>query len=51
MYFGTQSRLKLVTTPNLIVGDATIEVVDTFKYLGVLLDGSLEFDAHADHVC
>ncbi len=51
MYFGTKAKLKQVPSDSLVVGNDTIEVVETFKYLGVLLDGSLKFDAHTEYVC
>ncbi len=47
MFFGTTYTLSnIAPPPNIRSNDEVIEIVDKFKYLGVILDGRLTFTHH-----
>ena len=56
--FGKDERVVLWNLPRLtkldithmLFNDEEIEFVDQFKYLGVILDGSLKFKPHVDYL-
>ena len=52
LIFGTKPKLKkLPTVPlQLTINNQNIEQVSSFKYLGIILDDSLNFIEHIDHV-
>ena len=50
MFFGTAPRLNIVETKHMLFNDNTIEFLDKFKYLGVVLDGQLKFKSHVDYL-
>ena len=51
MFFGTNSKLKDVTDNHLDYEGNQIEVVEQYKYLGVVLDTRLSFDKHTSYLC
>ena len=50
MIFGTSSRLKTCPPPDIHIDNTAIEQVDSFKYLGVVLDRTLSFSKHIEHI-
>ena len=50
MIFGTKTRLKLCGDMPIIINGDVIERVNEFKYLGVILDDMLTFDAHIAYI-
>ena len=50
MYFGTETRLHTVHTECINYEGGDVDVVKNFKYLGMMLDGKLKFDAHVDYM-
>ncbi len=44
------NKLKY-TTPRLFMGGSELQLVDKFRYLGVILDKKLNFTAHIESVC
>ncbi len=50
MIFGTKSRLKHCGDMPVIINGDVIERVTEFKYLGVILDEMLTFDAHIAYI-
>ena len=47
MYFGTQPALKKVNpTTKIHMGNEELEIVTSFKYLGIILDGELKYDLY-----
>ena len=50
MCFGTNHTLKMVQDIKIEQGGQEVEIVDRFKYLGVILDLYLKFDKHVDYV-
>ena len=46
MIFGSQKKIKSVRHPCLKMNDKVLEVVQTYKYLGMTLDSSLTFTNH-----
>ena len=50
MLFGTPKRLKPTTPLNIMIDNTPIEQVDSFKYLGVVLDSVLSFSNHIDYI-
>lgn len=51
MLFSRRAGKLNLSNVTLAHGSHTIEFVDEFKLLGVVLDGSLSFRKHADYVC
>ena len=50
MLFGTRHNLNKFNNVSLIYGNETIERVDNFKYLGVVLDPQLSWNDHAHYL-
>ena len=50
MYFGTRQSLSKCNDITVTLNDETIECVEEFKYLGVVLDRCLRFDSHVQYV-
>ncbi len=50
MCFGTPHTIRQVTDPTIVYGDIEIELVDDYKYLGVVLDPTLKFYRHVDYL-
>ncbi len=42
MYFGTPAKLATITNDSIMLSGGNIEVVQAFKYLGLMLDGRAE---------
>ncbi len=51
MFFGTAHKLKEVTSKSILFQGSEVEIVDSYKYLGVLLDSKLNFDKHVNYLC
>jgi hypothetical protein len=51
MVFKSYQKKTCMTDFKLTIDSKDIEHVEAYKYLGVYLDTSLKFDAHADYVC
>ena len=51
MFFGTQNRLAKINEESLPFEDTSVEIVDQFKYLGLILDCKLTFSKHVEYVC
>ena len=50
MLLGTKQRLQGATPIEIINGAKKVEMVDHFKYLGVVLDNCLTFDRHVSYI-
>ena len=50
MCFGTQHTTSQTKDSNITYEGVNIEVVEEYKYLGVILDPLLKFDKLADHL-
>ena len=50
MTFGSRKFIKQRISPSLLLGDIPLGNVTTFKYLGVILDRELKFNAHAQNI-
>ena len=50
MLFRIPGRLKIMENIMVYVGENTLERVETFKYLGAMLDPQLTFKAHCEYV-
>ena len=50
MFFVTTPRLKNLTGSQMLFNKEVIEIIDQFKYLGVVLDRPLKFKAHVDYL-
>ena len=50
MVFGTRSMVKKVQNIRLLVEGVTLQVVPTYKYLGITLDSTLLFNNHVKNV-
>ncbi len=50
MYFGTSQKLGNIGPVPVILNDTEIKRVQTYKYLGLMLDQRLGFDAHIDYL-
>ncbi len=48
--FGTAPRLRTTNTTRIVFNNERIGFVDQVKYLGVMLNGPLNFKAHADYL-
>ncbi len=48
MIFGTKPKLRAIRDSPLKIGDETVERVAVFKYLGILLDESLDWEPHVN---
>lgn len=51
MVDGSHQRLKLLPEINLRLDNTSIAKVDTYKYLGVVLDSNISWSAHTDYTC
>ncbi len=50
MFFGTNHTLSNIDPPNIVSNKEGIEIVDTYKYLGVMLDSKLTFTHHVTYL-
>ena len=50
MYLGMTSKTSKDSRDKLVTGQGEIDVVNKFKYLGVMLDNNLTFKAHVDYL-
>ena len=50
MFFGTSQKLAQSQPKPVYLDNVEIEPVTTYKYLGLVLDPKLKFDAHVDHL-
>ena len=50
MFFGTAMKLKQVEEKQLIFNSTNIDIVESYKYLGIMLDGPLRFDKHVTYL-
>ena len=50
MYFGTRAKVGDITNSTVQTCNGTVDVVKSFKYLGIMLDGGLKFDMHVDYM-
>ena len=50
MILGSQRRLNVINDVNLTIAGVNIERVETFKYLGIMLDQYLSFESHIQYV-
>ena len=50
MYFGTANKTSKNSSSNLSLEVGSIEVVTSFKYLGIMLDTNLTFKPHVDYL-
>ena len=50
MFFGTTHTLAAIEPPSIKADDDQIEIVDKFKYLGVILDSKLTFTHHVTYL-
>ncbi len=50
MLFGTSHQLQNIGTVNITHDNSTLEVVNTFCYLGIVLDSRLTFSSHVQHI-
>ncbi len=51
MLIGTQQRIRTFGTPEINAGGTDVELVYTFKYLGIMLDQHLKYDAPVSYLC
>ena len=51
MFFGTNSKLSQIDSTTLVTANGNPDIVDQFKYPGIMLDPKLNFSAHANYVC
>ena len=51
IFFGTKSKMSVITIYSLPFQDSSIETVDQFKYLGLMLDSKLTFSKHVEYIC
>ena len=49
--FGSEKRLKDCTIPQVKIDNAEIEHVESYKYLGLLLDANLNWNEHVNSLC
>ena len=50
MIFGTKPKLRAIRDSPLKIGDETVERVSAFKYLGMLLDESPDWEPHINRL-
>ena len=50
MTFGSRKFIKQHISPTIKIGNEPLDNVQTFKYLGVILDRELKFNAHAQNI-
>ena len=50
MTFGSRKYIKQRILPSMHIGAVLLGNVQTFKYLGVILDRELKFNAHAQNI-
>ncbi len=50
MFFGTNHKLNMITSNEMQFEDKPLEIVDNYKYLGVMLDSKLCFDKHVNYL-
>ena len=50
MIYGMRAQLKKIQYHRLMIGDEIIEKVQSFKYLGMILDPVLSFNKHIDSI-
>ena len=51
MVLGTNNMVNTAKDLQVSYGEAKIEVVDRFRYLGIILDSTLSFKYHIDYIC
>ena len=51
MYFGTSHCLKDITTRDFEFTGTVVERVESYKYLGIMLDNKLRFDKYINYLC
>ena len=49
--FGSQRRLQQTSKPEIKINNEEVEHVDSYKYLGVQLDKTLNFEDHIESLC
>ncbi len=50
MTFGTRTKVSVMPSKELKIGNTTINRVQEFKYLGVKLDSCLTFNNHVQYI-
>ena len=50
MFFGSRQKLRNVNIETMVCDDSEIEVVQKYKYLGMILDTELKFDQHVRYL-
>ena len=50
MFFGMPYTTSQINEPIIRAGNVTIEAVEEYKYLGVVLDKNLKFDKYVDYI-
>ena len=50
MFFGTPAKLKQTNVTHLDFNGIEINMVESYKYLGIMLDGPLHFDKHVSYL-
>ena len=50
MFFGTGAKLKQINTTQMNFSGVNIDVVDCYKYLGIMLDSQLRFSKHVAYL-
>ena len=50
MFYGMGQKLKDVSDSTMNFGTNSIDIVDTYKYPGVMLDSKLKFDKHVNYI-
>ena len=50
MIFGTRSRVKNAKNVKIVINNEKIQTVPSFKYLGILLDSTLNYNLHISSV-
>ena len=50
MIFGTKSKIRNLSLPNIVMGSDNIEYVKSYKYLGLTMDQTLTFNKHVKNL-
>ncbi len=50
MMFGTNREVNNMSISSVKFGEESLEIVNKYKYLGVVLDGKLKFDQHVKYI-
>ena len=51
MVIGSPQRLRHFSLGNLMLNETPIKKVDTFKYLGIVLDSNISWTGHTEYLC